>query len=75
MWLSVVYTVVFLVVMLLFLAHIARLLAFRSQTRDGDSFGNRLAGHGPNDEVAYRSPRQRLADLLSRRRHRCTEGS
>jgi len=74
MWLSVVYTVIFLVVMLLFCAHIARLLAFRSQTRDGDSFGNRLAGHGPNDEVAYRSPRQRVADLVARRRDQSTEG-
>ena len=35
-------------------ATLAKFTAFRAHTRDGDSFGNRLMGHGPDDEVQYR---------------------
>lgn len=30
---------------------ILKFVAFRARTRDGDSFANRLLGHGPDDEV------------------------
>lgn len=68
MWFSVLATIVVVSVFFTICASIAKLLAFRTPTRDGDSIGNRLAGHGPNDEVVYRSLRERMADLLTRRR-------
>ena len=66
-WSEVLYPILFLAGMFLFCAYLARLLFFRTQMRDGDSWGNRLAGHGPNDEVAYQSPRERVAALWARR--------
>jgi hypothetical protein len=42
-----------------------KVLAFRTRTPDGDSYANRMLGHGPNDEVFYES--QRLRNRLGRR--------
>ena len=44
-----------------------KVLAFRTRTPDGDSFANRMLGHGPNDEVFYHSQRTRLRNLVGRR--------
>jgi hypothetical protein len=73
MWLSVLCGLVVVAAMFGFCVYLARLFAFRTQLRDGDSWGNRLAGHGPHDEVAYVSPRERLAALRARRRGRAAD--
>ena len=73
MWLSVLYTILVVGGMFLFCAYLARMFFFRTRMRDGDSWGNRLSGHGPNDEVAYQSPRERLAALRARRRDESAE--
>ena len=44
-----------------------KVLAFRTRTPDGDSYANRMLGHGPNDEVFYESRRTRLRNRLGRR--------
>lgn len=44
-----------------------KVLAFRTRTPDGDSYANRMLGHGPNDEVFYESRRTRLRNRLGHR--------
>ena len=44
-----------------------KVVAFRTSTPDGDSYANRMLGHGPNDEVFYESRRTRLRNRLGRR--------
>jgi hypothetical protein len=41
-----------------------KIMAFRSKTPDGDSFANRMLGHGPDDEVYYNTSRTRISRLF-----------
>ena len=68
MLLAIVGTIVIVSVFFLMCASIAKGLAFKSPTRDGDSFGNRLAGHGPNDEIAEPRMRDRITQVRERAR-------
>ena len=58
---TIVGTIVVVTVFFLICASIAKALAFRSPTPDGDTVGNRLAGHGPNDEIHEPTVRERVA--------------
>jgi hypothetical protein len=52
-----------------------KVVAFRTQTPDGDSMANRMLGHGPNDEVFYDSQRTRLRNIVGRRSDEESSGS
>ena len=61
-FIDLVLTLLIVAAFVLGYASIIKMLAFRSATRDGDSFGSRLMGHGPDDEVYYETWNRRGRD-------------
>ena len=75
MWFSIVATIVVVTGFFAFCAYLAKQFAFRNTTSEGDSLGNRLDGHGPHDEVSYRSTLDRLAETRANRRSESADDS
>lgn len=47
---------------------IIKAVAFGIPTQDGDTLGNRMSGHGPDDEVFLPSAREQMRSLNARLR-------